>query len=123
MTQSGVCMLGIVKHSAFVERWWFQIAFAGLDVEQPWSEADPDADWRIEPDDTVESIVAFYQGECAKSREVVLGHDWNEIGKGARAVRDGISLGWIMTHMVEEVARHCGQLDILRESVDGATGE
>src|SRR2546421_13045839 len=46
MTPSGLTLLGLVKHLAYVERWWFQAVFTGADVAFPWTEADPDADWR-----------------------------------------------------------------------------
>lgn len=123
LTASGVSLLAIVKHSAYVERSWFQIRFAGLDVPTIWSEADPDADWRLEPEDTTEGIIALYNGECEKSREIVRNASWDDVAKGKSRNRRGWTLGWIMTHMVEEVGRHCGHADILRESIDGATGE
>jgi hypothetical protein len=125
MVPSGVCLLGIVKHSAYVERWWFQAVFAGEDLPFPWTDQDRDADWRIEPADTPEAIVALYRRETERSREILrqaqhAGGGWDD-----RAKRPGFdhTLGWILTHMVEEVARHNGHADILREQIDGQTGE
>ncbi len=120
MTPSGVSLLGIVKHSAFVERWWFTIVFAGEPLPKPWSGEDPDADWRIDDGDTIASVTAFYEAEIARSRGIVAGGGWDD-----RARRPGMpqTLGWILTHMVEEVARHCGHADIIREAIDGRTGE
>ncbi len=120
LVPSGTCLLGLVKHSAYVERWWFQMVFAGLDVPVPWSDSDPDADWRIEPTDTTADIVTLYRAETARSREIVAGASWDD-----RAKRPGKdhTLGWILSHMVEEVARHVGHADILRELIDGKTGE
>jgi uncharacterized damage-inducible protein DinB len=123
MTPSGVSLLGLVKHSTVVERFWFRKAFAGEDVSVPWSTDDPGADWRIEPEETTEAIVELYRAEVERSRAIVAGQAWE-----TRAVRPPWSgaeqtLGWILTHMVEEVARHCGHADILREAIDGATGE
>ena len=120
MTASGVSLLGIVKHSTFVERWWFRFVFAGEDVSIPWREGDRDADWQIEPGETAEEIVRLYRDEVERSRAIVAGAAWE-----TRAAKEGHeqTLGWILTHMVEEVARHCGHADILREAIDGATGE
>ncbi len=120
MTPSGVCLLGIVKHSAYVERWWFRGVFAGEEVSFPWREGDPDADWRIEPGEATEEIVALYCDEVERSRAAAAGAGWDD-----RARRPGFdhTLGWVLTHMVEEVARHNGHADILREAIDGATGE
>lgn len=120
MVPSGTNLLGIVKHSAYVERWWFRRVFAGEDVEFPWSEADPDAEWRVEPTDTTEDIIALYRDETARSREIVRGASWDDL---AKASSKGHTLGWILTHMVEEVARHNGHADILREQIDGRAGE
>lgn len=120
MVASGTSLLAIVKHSAFVERWWFRRVFAGEDVEIPWSREDPDADWRLEPTDTVAGIIALYQDETDRSREIVRGASWDDV---AAFTPKGHTLGWILTHMVEEVARHNGHADILREQIDGVTGE
>lgn len=120
LVPSQTTLLGIVKHLAYVERWWFQEVFAGLDVEDPCTESDPDADWRIEPDDTVEAIVALYEAEVAVSREIAAGAGLDEI---ARRPGYDVSLRWILVHMIEETARHNGQADILRELIDGSTGE
>ena len=125
MVPSGVCLLGIVKHSAYVERWWFRAVFAGEDLPFPWSDQDPDADWRIESDETTAAILALYQDEIGQSRAIVQQAQDAGVGWDAKAKRPGRdhSLGWIMTHMVEEVARHNGHADILRELIDGKTGE
>lgn len=123
LTPSGVSLISLVKHSAYVERFWFQIQFAGLDVPNGWSQDDPDADWRIEPTDTVQSLIALYESETAKSREIVRGASWDDVCVGSRSKAQGRTLGWVLTHMVEEIARHCGHADILRETIDGATGE
>lgn len=123
IVRSGTSLLAMLKHSAHVERWWFQVVFAGRDVPMIWTREDPDADWRLEDGETQESIVSLYQQETAISRELVAGRDWNEVAKiqGHRASNH--TLGWILSHMVEEVARHVGQADIIREQIDGATGE
>ena len=116
---SGLSLLGMVKHLAYVERSWFRQVFAGETVDVPWTEADPDADWRVEPGETVASVAAFYQAECAAARAIYAGRGWDEL---AASPDRTVSLGWILTHMVEETARHCGHADLLREGIDGATG-
>lgn len=117
---SGLSLLGIVKHLAHVERWWFRAVFAGEAIGPIWTTADPDADWRIEPGESIASVVALYEAECARSREIVAGAVWDTPGASVKRPR---SLGWILTHMVEETARHCGHADLLREEIDGATGQ
>lgn len=123
MTASGVSLLAILKHSAAVERWWFQIVFAGRAVPGLWTDDDPSADWRIEPGDTIASISALYREQCVVSRSIVRAASWDDVAKRSGSRERGHTLGWVLTHMVEEVARHCGHADILREAIDGATGE
>jgi uncharacterized damage-inducible protein DinB len=121
MVPSGTSLLGLVKHLAYVERSWFQRVWAGQEVSFPWTEEDPDADWRIEPDETTKDILALYEGECARSREIAAAA--SDLGETAKARWGQVSRRWILTHMIEETARHVGHADILREQIDGATGE
>lgn len=122
MTPSDTKLLGIVKHLAYVERWWFQENFLGRECEYPWTENDMDADFRIEPGETVESIVALYDAECEESRVIVAEASLDDVAAKPRRTGGHPTLRWIMLHMIEEVARHNGHADILRELVDGKTG-
>lgn len=120
MVPSGTCLLGLVKHSAAVEISWLQTKFAGLDVSNTWSAEDPNGDWRIEPYDTTDAIIASYVDACEKSRAIVGSAAWDDA-----SLREGRheTLGWILCHMLEEISRHVGHADILREQIDGAVGE
>lgn len=120
LVPSATTLLGMVKHLAYVERSWFQKVFAGEDLPVPWTEEDPDADFRIEPEETTAEILAFYQEQVRRSRAITAGASLDEIARGPG--RDH-TLRWIMLHMIEETARHNGHADILRELIDGATGE
>ncbi|MBV8302266.1 MAG: DUF664 domain-containing protein [Candidatus Dormibacteraeota bacterium] len=75
----------------------------------------------FEDGETVESVVAFYKQECEQSREITAAHGLDEESRQPDSPHE--SLRWIMVHMVEETARHAGQMDILREQIDGAAGE
>ena len=124
MVPSGTSLLGMVKHLAYVERGWFQQVWAGQEIAVPWTGEDPDADWRIEPDETTKDVLALYEGECARSREIVAAaSSLDEAVEHPRRQGWRMSRRWILTHMLEETARHVGQADILREQIDGATGE
>ena len=120
---STMSLLGMIKHLAYVEAYWFRDVLAGETVEYPWTEDDPDADWRIETDEDGDSVRALYWGEIERSKAITAGMTWDEVGRGERGIRDGITLGWVLTHMVEETARHVGHADLIREKLDGATGE
>ncbi|HKQ02889.1 MAG TPA: DinB family protein [Actinomycetes bacterium] len=124
MVPSGTSLLGLVKHLAYVERSWFQGVWDGQEVRFPWTKEDPDADWRIEPDETTEDILALYDGECDRSREIVdKASSLEEVIQHPRRQEWSMSRRWILIHMIEETARHVGHADILREQLDGATGE
>jgi uncharacterized damage-inducible protein DinB len=115
-------LMGIVKHLAYVEAWWFQENFAGMAQDYPWTDDDPDADFRIEETDSIADVIELYETKCEESRRAIAGASLDEMSAG---VSRGIphSLRWIMLHMIEETSRHLGQADILRELIDGTTGE
>ena len=124
MVPSGTSLLGIVKHLAYVERSWFQGVWDRQEVSFPWTKEDPDADWRIEPDETTEDILALYDGDCDRSRAIVAAaSSLDELAEHPRQRDWKMSRRWILIHMIEETARHVGHADILREQLDGATGE
>ena len=111
--------LGVVKHLAYVERYWFH-DFKGDPISFPWNEGEPEREFVIEREDNVESITALYEGEIARSREIVEQSSLDDLSKPAK---EPLSLRWIMIHMIEETARHAGHADILRELTDGAIGQ
>lgn len=121
MVRSGTNMLGLVKHLAWVERWWFEYNFAGREVDFPWSDDDPDADFRVEAEESIADIVTLYEVSVADSNGIIDSADLDDL---AAVSRDGVSrsLRWIVGHMVEETARHAGHADIVRELIDDNTG-
>lgn len=120
-TPSNVSLLGLLKHSAYVERWWFRVAFAGEDVPLPWSDEGPDADWRLEPGETAEAILAVYLDEVERSRAITESASLDDVAPHPEA--EDVTMRWILLHMIEEVARHLGHADVIREHLDGATGD
>ncbi len=116
---------GIVKHLTDVERWWFQVVFAGEEhVDLVSSSDDRDADWRVEDDDTVAGIVAGYRAAIDDARTICETASFDDVSQRPRPRRgENVSLRWIVLHMIEETARHAGHMDILRELIDGATGD
>ena len=110
----------LVKHLTGVERFWFSIDFAGLDVPWPWPEEDPHGGFPILPGDTLSAIVAGYVEECERSRQAIADASLDDLARGEGM---NFNLRYALAHMIEETARHCGHLDLLRESIDGQTGE
>lgn len=111
---------GLLKHLSGVERWWFSLDFARLDIEPPWAEDDPDGGLTIRSGDTIAAIIDEYAAECERSRDAIAGHPLDAMAQGDDM---HFNLRYALTHMVEETARHCGHLDLLRESIDGAKGQ
>ena len=121
LVPSETTILGVVKHLAYVERGWFQRTFRGDEaLERGWSEDDPDADFRMGPDESTQDILDLYRAEVAKSRAIIEAAAFEDLAE--RSDRR-YSLRWIVAHMIEETARHNGHVDILRELIDGSVGE
>jgi uncharacterized damage-inducible protein DinB len=122
---------GMLKHLALVEDWWFSEWLLGRDPVPPWDavdwDADPDWDWHSAAADSPEQLLTLWQDAVARSRSAVI-EALADGGMGRLARRtwpDGRSpsLRWIVCHMIEEYARHNGHADLIRESIDGLTGE
>jgi len=120
---SGTSLLKLLKHSIHVERWWVTRYIGGQDVALAWSTDDPDGDWRIEPGETFDILRKHYVDEGERSRAALAGVEWDHVPADPTGRDRKLSVGWVMTHMVEEVARHCGHADLIRELLDGETGE
>ena len=118
MTPTGLSPLGIVKHLAYVERGWFKARFAAEEVK-----VDADAVFRVEPGDTVTSVLAFYRDSVRESRRIAAGASLDDVSKSESPTYGFVSMRWILVHMLEETARHAGHLDLMREQIDGKTGD
>lgn len=118
-------LLGLVRHMIEVERGWFRGTFKGEDTSPIfYSDERPDDDFddlgSMDPD----AVFAMFEAECQYSREVAAAADLDDIGaKRGRRRNQEFSLRWIFVHMIEEYARHNGHADLIREAIDGATGE
>ena len=110
----------MVKHLTGTERFWFSIDFAGADVSWPWPDDDPHGNFRIEPEDTLSSLVASYLDECEGSRQAIAQTGFDDLARGEGM---DFNLRYAVAHMVEETARHCGHLDLIREALDGERGQ
>jgi uncharacterized damage-inducible protein DinB len=121
MTPSGTNLLGLVKHLAAVEYGWFCETFGRETEPLPFVEEDPDADLRVTAQEAAADIVAFYGRARAAADKAIEELDLEATGTAWSG--DTVSLRWVLIHMIEETARHTGHMDILRELIDGATGD
>jgi uncharacterized damage-inducible protein DinB len=119
---SSLSLLGLVRHMAEVERNWFRPVLGGEEMAGIFS---PDVDWEVAFRDAATADVAeafrLWRAECDHARALVAAAPSFDV-TGFR--RSGyVSLRWVMTHMIEEYARHNGHADLIRERLDGSTGE
>jgi uncharacterized damage-inducible protein DinB len=119
---STLSLLGLVRHMSNVERGWFQAVFLGEDVPDVYEGTDADFN-DVDQADTAEAFAAFGR-ECAVSRQIVAqAASLDDLSKvPSERTGQAFSLRWIVSHMIEEYARHNGHADLLRECVDGSTG-
>ncbi|WP_326625174.1 MULTISPECIES: DinB family protein [unclassified Streptomyces] len=121
MTPSGTSLLGLVKHLAATEYGWFSETFGRETEPLPFDDDDPEADLRPTPSETTADIVAFYGRARAASDKVIDELEIDSVGTAWHG--ESVSLRWTLIHMIEETARHVGHMDIVRELVDGRTGD
>ncbi|WP_030066926.1 DinB family protein [Streptomyces natalensis] len=119
-------LLGLVQHMAEVERNWFQRVFAGRDVPPVYEEGTGDG-FALAPDRGIDEVLPVWRAEVARGRELIADASLDDSGRlpdheAAHVGDQGVSLRWILVHMIEEYARHNGHADLIREGIDGVTG-
>jgi uncharacterized damage-inducible protein DinB len=122
-TSPKMSILGVIQHLTAVERWWISKVAGGLDVPMLyWDDDEPDTDFKIAPEASPASVVAAYQREWAGSRAAIAGMTASQKAKVRHRGQDR-TIRWVLTHVIQETARHVGHLDVLREFADGQRGE
>jgi hypothetical protein len=121
LLESRTTLLGIVKHLTICELSWFGTVMAG-GPEIPEDPDDPDAEWVVMEGDAPEQVVADYRAAYARSDDIARAQTSLD-ALVPRPGRPDKSVRWILVHMLEETARHAGHADILRELIDGRTGD
>jgi uncharacterized damage-inducible protein DinB len=121
---SRLSLLGLIRHMAEVERNWFRPLLAGEQMGGIWAKGgalDPEPAFDDVATADVRAAFAAWEAQCQHARELADAAPSLEV----TGMRGGIrfSLRWVMVHMIEEYARHNGHADLLRERIDGLTGE
>jgi uncharacterized damage-inducible protein DinB len=116
---SALTRLGIVRHMTDVERWWFRRVLLAEAVPPLF---DDDEEWDLPRGASVAAALGAYWGEIAivDAHLATANMDDRNVGEpdpGQHTLRRTI------VHMIEEYARHCGHADLLREAIDGTTGD
>lgn len=121
MTPSGTNLLGLVKHLASTEYGWFCEPFGRETEPLPFDDNDPEADMRVAEGETTDDVLAFYARARTAADQVIAEVGLEEVGRAWFG--DAVTMRWVLIHMIEETARHAGHMDIIRELLDGATGD
>jgi len=116
-------MSGLVSHLRWVEYSWIRGRLLGEDDEGPWTDEDPDREFHYRLDQPLSVTIEDYQELARAHEELFAGIELDQVA--ALTVRGGkeITFRWIVQHLIEENARHNGHLDIMRELIDGSTGD
>ncbi|NEE03835.1 DinB family protein [Phytoactinopolyspora halotolerans] len=129
--RSSMTLGGMLKHLAWVENYWFSEWLHGNDPLPVWKavdwKADPDWDWNSAAEDTPEQLFALWHDAVARSRaltkQALATGGLDQLAKRTWPDGRAPNVRWILCHMVEEYSRHNGHADLIRESIDGLTGE
>lgn len=123
---SGWTPLQLLKHLRHVERRWLEWGFEGRDIGDPWADSDSDSErWSVADDETPATLLADFRDQAERSRTIIAAHDLDEVGQpGDRwEGADPATLERVLFHLVQEYARHLGQLDIVVELATGLAEE
>jgi uncharacterized damage-inducible protein DinB len=122
---STMSLLGLVRHMAECERYWFRTVMAGEERVRIYPrDTDPDADWNgaVADDAVVADAWTRWREEVAFADSLVEGTP-DLAASGTMGNGESLQLREVLVHMIEEYARHCGHADLLRERIDGRVGQ
>jgi uncharacterized damage-inducible protein DinB len=121
---SGWTPVELLRHLEYVERRWLEWGFEGRDVGDPWGDQ-RDGRWYVGPAETLPDLVAAFHSQAVRSDAVIAGHSLADVGRpGERWEGEPpATLERVLFHLLQEYARHLGQLDIVSELAGGEVGE
>ena len=121
---SGWSPLELAKHLTYVEVRWLEWGFEGGDVDDPWGD-NLDGRWHVAAEETSADVMTALQRRGQVTRDIAERHPLDELGvPGPRWDGDPpATLERCLLHLIQEYSRHVGHLDIVRELLDGRTGE
>jgi uncharacterized damage-inducible protein DinB len=121
-TSPGMTVAGLVSHLRWVEHCWLEVIFLDRPAGQNPQFGDVEAaDFEV-AQTPVSRLLDEYARQCAVSDEIVASSSLDDRSRNEQYSGNGLTLRWILLHLLEEVARHVGHLDLLREQLDGTTG-
>lgn len=122
-TSPAMTMAGLVSHLRWTEHCWFEVLFLGRPAtENPQFQDEPEDADMLADGIPLARLLDEYDRQCAASNEIIAAHGLDEVGRHPDFGSAAGSLRWMLIHMIEETARHAGQMDTIRELLDGAKG-
>ena len=121
---SRLSLLGLVRHMVEVERWWFRMHVKGEDLAFVYDPDGAGLDFEAIDGADAAADLAIFERECGAARAAVVGRSLDDRvpSRGDHPERER-DIRWIFVHMIEEYARHNGHADLVREAIDGTTGD
>jgi uncharacterized damage-inducible protein DinB len=121
---SGWAPIELLKHLCYVERRWLAWGFEGEQVDDPWGDERDDR-WHVGADETLDQLIAALAAQAARSEAIIRAHALTDAGQPGERWdgADPATLERVLLHLLQEYARHVGQLDIVSELAGGVTGE
>jgi uncharacterized damage-inducible protein DinB len=116
---STLTLLGLIRHMTDVERWWFRRVLLNEDIPDLF---EAEEEWRPPPDASLDDALAAYWQEIAVIDQHLATASMDDLNAGEPDPGQH-RLRRTIVHMIEEYARHCGHADLLREAIDGTTGD
>jgi uncharacterized damage-inducible protein DinB len=123
-TVSALSIGGLIKHVAHTEEGWIQTmrGYPANANERAYADS-----FTLTDSETLQSVIAYLDRVAAETEAAVA--ELDDLGVKVQLPRapwypedpEGFSARWILLHVIEEVARHAGHADIIREHIDGAT--
>ena len=121
---SNLTLLGIIRHMADVERFWFRMRLVGEDVGQIYaSEHNPEGDFEYDDTATLQEALATWHAEIAAADANIAGISVDSYEQADVEGQSVSTLRRVLVHLIEEYARHCGHADLLRQAIDGAVND
>jgi len=121
---STLCLLGLVRHLTEVEFGWLQVRFVGVEDVEIYGPGDADLEVTDADERSVAEAFARHAEHVRLSNAIIAGAELGALtAQPHPRTGERFSLRWILTHLIQEYARHNGQADLLRQAIDGSVGE
>ena len=114
---------GLVNHLRWVEHSWIESRFIGGPDRGPWTDEEPDREFKVGAQTPIEQTLREYDEQIARTDAIIAEHDLNDLSQTPLREGPHPTLRWVIQHLIEENARHNGHIDVLREMLDGTTGD